>query len=182
MYVALPLHTRHLLHNIFHIIDLFICSLAPASEEEWNEIENGVNSRAIYVMENCREETPRCGSEFWNYKGSNSFVLLAIVDHDYCFCTSALERREKLSWRYFQGKTGKRFLSSGEFIVGDDEFSLITYLLKAYSHKPLISKQKIFNYRLSRTCKILENPFGILTNRFRIFQELIMTSYYLCIP
>lgn len=67
-------------------------------------------------------------------------------------------------------------LPSNGFIVGDDAFPLKTYLLKPYSHKPLTSKQKIFNYRLSRARRIVENAFGILASRFRIFQKPIMTS------
>lgn len=42
--------------------------------------------------------------------------------------------------------------------VGDDAFSLATYLMKPYSiHEGLEHKQKICNYRLSRACRIVEN-------------------------
>jgi hypothetical protein len=66
-------------------------------------------------------------------------------------------------------------LPHGGFLVGDDAFPLKTYLLKPYSHRSLTYEQKIFNYRLSRARRIVDNVFGILASRFRIFQKPIST-------
>jgi len=64
----------------------------PATHDEWN-IERGFNSRwnfpgaygAIDGKHVMIRAPPDCGSDFYNYKGSNSIILLAVVDHDYCF-------------------------------------------------------------------------------------------------
>jgi hypothetical protein len=66
-------------------------------------------------------------------------------------------------------------LPHGGFLVGDDAFPLKTHLTKPYSHRTLTYEQKIFNYRLIRARRIVENMFGILVSRFRIFQKPIST-------
>lgn len=64
-------------------------------------------------------------------------------------------------------------LPDGGFIVGDDAFPLKHYLLKPFSKTELTTGQKVFNYRLSRARRIVENAFGILASRFRIFEKPI---------
>lgn len=43
--------------------------------------------------------------------------------------------------------------------------------MKPYGGQQLSEKEKIFNYRLSRVRRIVENCFGILVSRFRIFEK-----------
>ncbi|KAK4879944.1 hypothetical protein RN001_008090 [Aquatica leii] len=55
-------------------------------------------------------------------------------------------------------------------IVGDEAFLLKTYLLRPYSRNSIGGNEenKIFNYILSRTRRVVENSFGILIARWRV--------------
>jgi hypothetical protein len=57
--------------------------------------------------------------------------------------------------------------------VGDDAFSLIRDFLKPYNVKQLTRERKIFNYRLSRARRIIENVFGILVAKDLVYLKLI---------
>lgn len=59
------------------------------------------------------------------------------------------------------------------FLLGDDAFPLTEHLLKPYPYSGLTKKQRVFNYRLSRGRRVIENTFGILTSKFQIFHRSI---------
>ena len=61
----------------------------------------------------------------------------------------------------------------GFFFIGDDAFSLSSRLMKPFPAAHLTMAQRIFNYRLSRARRIVENAFGIMSTRFRILRREI---------
>jgi hypothetical protein len=55
-------------------------------------------------------------------------------------------------------------------IVSDKIFGLQRWLMKPYPGKGLDEQQAVFNYRLSRCRRTIENCFGILSARWHIFR------------
>lgn len=55
-------------------------------------------------------------------------------------------------------------------ILGDSTFSLQLYLLKPFPHATELDNMlhSLFNYRLSRIRRTVENAFGIIANVFRV--------------
>ena len=60
------------------------------------------------------------------------------------------------------GATG---LSLPYIVVGDEAFPLRNNMLRPYHGRNMNKEKSVFNYRLSRVRRIVENAFGILTSR-----------------
>lgn len=61
-------------------------------------------------------------------------------------------------------------------LVADDAFALRENVLKPYSQRGLNMVQRVFNYRLSRARRIIENVFGIMSARFRVLRKPIQLN------
>ena len=57
--------------------------------------------------------------------------------------------------------------------MGDDAFGLKENMMKPYPSQNRTIEEKVFDYRLSRARRIIENSFGIAAARFRIFRRPI---------
>lgn len=111
-----------------------------------------------------------------------SIVLLALVDDDYKFtcidvgsCGSASDGGIfAKSTLHDAIKKNKLHLPEDSVIVGDAAFSLEEYMMKSYPRRFKQSlKECVYNYRHYRARRIVENAFGILNSRFRIFSRVI---------
>lgn len=50
-------------------------------------------------------------------------------------------------------------------LVGDDGVALKDWIMKPFPFRGLSRQQRVFNYRLSRARRVMDNAFGILAKR-----------------
>lgn len=169
--------------------------IANEFEKEWN-FPNCIGALdGKHIMMDCPKNA---GSAYYNYKGFHSIVLLAVCDANYCFTivdigdfgstndASVLSRSE--FGQCFEDHPSEMHLPSSSthgghnlayVLVGDDIFPLKPWLMKPYPGKNLSEFERVFNYRLSRARRTIENAFGILSAKWRIFRRPIRGSLQL---
>ncbi|XP_071555857.1 putative nuclease HARBI1 isoform X1 [Temnothorax nylanderi] len=136
------------------------------------------------------------GSTYYNYKGYHSINLLGVSDANCCFTMVDIgaEGRQSDGGVFRNSKIGKRFehnlfklpspkkleIGGPELpyvLVADEAFPLSVYMMRPYPRRGNLNiKKKVFNYRLSRARKIVENAFGLLVARWRIYRRPIIAS------
>lgn len=158
----------------------------PNSEEDWTEIERGFNEKwnfpgcigSVDGKDVIIRAPMFSGSEYYNYKSSFSIILLAVADSNYCFRYIDIGAQGRHSdGGVFDHSSLKQGIEKHELhipekyvFVGDEAFPLKPYLMRPYPRRELNNKCKIYNYRLSRARRTVENAFGVLVSRFRVFQ------------
>ena len=167
-------------------------NISRVFENRWNFPHGAVALNRKHVV---IQAPAKSGSLFFNYKKSFSIVLLALCDVSYQFTAVDIGKVGRQSDGgvfansnlghsvvndYFNLPQPKKLYSESEFLfpyvfVGDDAFPTRQNLLKSYSSSNLERVLLIFNYKLSRARRIIENTFGILAARFRIFRGPILS-------
>lgn len=147
-------------------------------------------------------------SVYRNYKGRDSIVLLGLVDAEYRFLfvdigkngrmhDASIFRESPLAIQLYSQTLNlplpsllpEYYIHLPYVIIADDVFPLKVNIMKPYPGRGLTFEKKIFNYRLSRARRTMENAFGIMANRFRILMNVIPLSVekvelitYTCCP
>jgi hypothetical protein len=61
------------------------------------------------------------------------------------------------------------------FFIGDEAFHLSENLMKVYpGQHPKGSKERIFNYRICRARRVVENVFGLASSVFRVLRKPLL--------
>ncbi|XP_049861889.1 uncharacterized protein LOC126355570 [Schistocerca gregaria] len=157
----------------------------PQTLDEWRHIQNSFDIKcnfpsfcgALDGKQIAIKRPPGSCTEFYNYKGGYSIILLALVGANCKFIYVGVGTNRRANdgsvFRLSTLKTAtdKNSLNLPQeyIIVADDTFPLYTDVMKPFSRRNLFLEQCIFNYRLSRARRVVENTFGILAARFRIF-------------
>ena len=175
----------------------------PSDSEEWLKISEAFQSR--WNFPNCLgaidgkhiqiRPPPGTGSEYFNYKKTFSIILLAIAGPNYeciyayvgsngrmndsgVWNSSDLRRKIEDDDLSIPSPTPLPYgcIRTPYVFAGDDAFVLKSYKMKPYPQKDLKTEKRIYNYRHSRARRISENLFGILANKWRVFQQPLNLS------
>jgi DDE superfamily endonuclease len=186
------------LHSLLikYIYFAFEYAQVPSSEQEWKKVckeffeqWNFPNCVGALDGKHVAILPPKdSGSMYYNYKHFNSVVMMALVDASYRFLYVDVGSYGRTSdGGVFNNCSLATALDTGMLnipnecqppgysialphaIVADDAFALKTYIMKPYASRGLTGDQRVYNYRLSRARRVVENAFGILSSRFRVF-------------
>ena len=182
------------------IDELMTC---PTTPEAWREVADRFYDRwnfphtcgaldGKHVACRCPPDT---GSQYFNYKGFYSILLFALVDADYKFIWADVSGKGAASdAQVYNASELRQVIDDGTigfpapeplpndtedvpfFMVGDDAFALRTSMMKPYSRRGMNNEERLFNYRLSRARRVVENAFGILAQRFQVFLSTMQHS------
>ncbi|PNF19724.1 hypothetical protein B7P43_G14778 [Cryptotermes secundus] len=166
------------------------CGIANAIWNAWNfpNCVGAIDGKHVVITAPANSR-----SLYFNYKKTFSIVLMALVDANYNFIAVDIGAYRKNSdWGIFANWKLGKYLAQKKLnipedkpfpetvtpmphiIIGDEAFPLKTYLMRPYpaSQEADLTKSN-FNKRLSRARKVVENAFGILTQKFCLYNRRI---------
>lgn len=129
------------------------------------------------------------GSQYFNYKGFFSIILMAVVDANYkyiaidvgayggnsdgaVFANSNFGRCWLTNSKKMQIPKERPLPQTNKslplVLVADEAFPLKENILRPFPGKNLAIRERVFNYRLSRARRVVENAFGITVQTWRI--------------
>lgn len=131
------------------------------------------------------------GSLNHNYKGTFSKILMAVVDHRCKFLVvdfghygsesdGGVFSKCAFGQRLIQGKLNlpvpatlpNSTITFPHYFVGDEAFPLRSNLMRPFPRRSTFNhNQKIYNYRQCMARRVVENAFGILAARFRVYRR-----------
>ncbi|XP_045106669.1 protein ALP1-like [Portunus trituberculatus] len=152
----------------------------PRNQSEWQHVASQYYARwnfpmCIGALDGKRiliSKPPRSGSEYYDYKGHFSLIMMALVDADYkfmyvdvgasgrasdagvwerCGLRDAIEEKKKIPPSTPIPFTRRQ---CPFVIVGEDAFPLKTYLMKPYPGKDLPNEKLVFNYLLHNYLRV----------------------------
>ncbi|CAN8017166.1 unnamed protein product [Ixodes persulcatus] len=137
----------------------------------------------------------RSGSLYFNYKKTHSIVLMASADAHYCFTIvdvgaygrnsdGGVLKNSNFGIAMEKGLLkvpGLKLLPASDVVaphvfIGDEAFQLRDDFMRPYPGQNLENAKDNFNRRLSRARRCVENAFGILSSRWRIFRRPLAES------
>lgn len=175
----------------------------PTTNQEWKQIAREFYDQ--WHFPNCLgaidgkhvaiKKPVNSGSLYFNYKKFFSIVMMAVANANYEFMmvdigvNGRISDGGVISYTRFGQALANNTLKIPEptqlpnsqkilpfVFLGDDAFGLTVNLMKPYPQAALNVDRSIFNYRLSRARRVIENTFGILVSRFGVLQKPIALS------
>nr|CAI5856995.1 unnamed protein product [Callosobruchus analis] len=171
----------------------------PSTEEEWLSIAeefkdkwNFPNCVGAIDGKHCIIQAPiKSASNFFNYKSTFNIVPMAVLDANYNFIFADVGCQGRISdGGVFRNTIFNQKLQNNELnlpgdqnlpgrqqtmpfvFVADDAFPLQRHIMNPYAGTHAKGAPKrIYNYRLSRARRIVENAFGILSAVFRVLRK-----------
>jgi len=174
----------------------------PDSEDDWNRVAQdfhtlwhfpncigAVDGKLVHI-----QRPVRCGSTYFNYKRTFSINMMAVADarYQFLYVTVGAQGAANDASVFYESNFSTLIAEPSNplsipdariipgtdvqmpmVFVADEAYPLRPYLMKPFSSRGLTASERIFNYRLSRARRVIENAFGILVNRFRILRNAI---------
>nr|CAI5856999.1 unnamed protein product [Callosobruchus analis] len=155
----------------------------PSTEEEWLSIAeefkdkwNFPNCVGAIDGKHCIIQAPiKSASNFFNYKSTFNIVPMAVLDANYNFIFADVGCQGRISdGGVFRNTIFNQKLQNNELnLPGDQNLpgrqQTMPFVFAGTHAKG--APKRIYNYRLSRARRIVENAFGILSAVFRVLRK-----------